>query len=426
MQNLTPILLALLLLPTACGERSEPTEASSEAETPSGTDIEMSKEERELLEALGYVYFSADEPTGETGVVRHDPERAFPGYSLYTIRHRCRAELVDMEGRVVHAWEKPPCRFWSTADLLPSGDLLVTGMDLTGNDRKESLDAMFALRLAWDGTERFKRAIPAHHDLEQTPRGDLLTLVGRYRTLPAVYPDAEVKDEWLTLLTPDGETIAEASVLEILQKTPEIFRMRKINARLRDERQAVELFHANSIEWMNRPELFGTHRVYGPNHILTCLRNQDTIAIIDWEARRLVWAWGKGKLELPHHPTLLANGNILLFDNGVRRRTSRVLEVDPRTDEIVWEYPGETGEPFFSANRGSNERLPNGNTLIADSDSGRAFEVTREGETVWEYLVPDVDDEGRRATIERIKRYPLEAFADRIGSPAEAAPLEGE
>ena len=45
------------------------------------------------------------------------------------------------------------------------------------------------------------------------------------------------------------------------------------------------------------------------------------------------------------------------------------------------------------------------NTLIANSDSGEAFEVTPEGEIVWRFLNPNSDEDGHRATIVRIHRY---------------------
>ncbi len=38
--------------------------------------------------------------------------------------------------------------------------------------------------------------------------------------------------------------------------------------------------------------------------------------------------------------------------------------------------------------RSAQERLPNGNTLITESDGGRLLEVTPAGEIVWEYLNP--------------------------------------
>ena len=55
--------------------------------------------------------------------------------------------------------------------------------------------------------------------------------------------------------------------------------------------------------------------------------------------------------------------------------------------------------------KGSNQRLPNGNTLIANSDPGEIFEVTPEGEKVWEFRTPHQDEQGHRAAIVRATRY---------------------
>jgi hypothetical protein len=411
----------LLLLSPLVGCGGESREPAAPEDPPSAAVADpppaaLTPEEREHLAALGYVDF-ADEPAAEgDGVVRLDPARAAPGYSLYSIRYRCRAELVALDGTLVAAWEHRPCGYWSTAELLPSGDLLVTGQDPVEGDG-EGLDAMYLLRLAWDGSVVWKAPIPAHHDAEITPSGDVLTVVAHYRRVPAVYPDAWVKDELLTLLGPDGAVREQRSILAMLQDTPDLLRIRKVGVQERHGRREVELFHANSVEWMHRPELAAKSPIYGLRNVLTCLRNQDAIAVFDWDARRLVWAWGRDELEFPHHPTVLDDGHVLVFDNGFRTGRSRVLEVDPLTDEIVWQYEGDADAPFFSKNRGSNQRLPNGNTLIADSDSGRAIEVTPEGEIVWELLAPYRNAEGHRATIERIHRHRPEAIAPLLPQP---------
>ena len=70
-------------------------------------------------------------------------------------------------------------------------------------------------------------------------------------------------------------------------------------------------------------------------------------------------------------------------------------------------------ESFFSPTRGSNQRLPNGNTFIADSDNGRLFEVTTEGEIVWEFLNPDVTKAGKRMPLYRSMRHSTE-FVKRL------------
>jgi len=65
-----------------------------------------------------------------------------------------------------------------------------------------------------------------------------------------------------------------------------------------------------------------------------------------------------------------------------------MIEFDPVTMAIVWEYAGTPETPFGSAIRGDQQRLANGNTLITESDTGRILEVTAEGDVVWEFRNP--------------------------------------
>ena len=84
-------------------------------------------------------------------------------------------------------------------------------------------------------------------------------------------------------------------------------------------------------------------------------------------------------------------------------KSSRVLELDPVRREIVWSFEGDPPESFFSKRRGSNQRLPNGNTLICESEKGRVFEVDTQGELVWEFWNPEVRED-RRKRIYRFMR----------------------
>jgi hypothetical protein len=90
-------------------------------------------------------------------------------------------------------------------------------------------------------------------------------------------------------------------------------------------------------------------------------------------------------------------GNILVFDNGQSSGQSTVVEIVPPVDanghyeltpgaafgpaEPEWTY---TAPGFFSEHLGGNQRLANGDTLIAESTSGRVFTVTPDGEVVFE------------------------------------------
>jgi hypothetical protein len=57
-----------------------------------------------------------------------------------------------------------------------------------------------------------------------------------------------------------------------------------------------------------------------------------------------------------------------------------LIEIEPVTGQIVWEYGYEyymrASSKFSGSSWGSAQRLPNGNTLSLDTHSGRIFEVT--------------------------------------------------
>ena len=67
---------------------------------------------------------------------------------------------------------------------------------------------------------------------------------------------------------------------------------------------------------------------------------------------------------------------------------SSVLEIDPATKQTVWEYKGKPRHTFFSPHISGCQRLASGNTLICEGVWGRIFEVTPEGDTVWDFVSP--------------------------------------
>jgi len=130
----------------------------------------------------------------------------------------------------------------------------------------------------------------------------------------------------------------------------------------------------------------------------------DLIGILNIEQEKIVWKWGPENVSKQHHPTLLESNNILIFDNGVDKKHSRIVEINPYSKKIVWEYKSNPPDKFFSLCRGANQRLPNGNTLITESDSGYVFEVTESGEIVWEFYNPETRNKKERAAIYRMMR----------------------
>ena len=85
------------------------------------------------------------------------------------------------------------------------------------------------------------------------------------------------------------------------------------------------------------------------------------------------WAMA-GSFRRQHDPDLLPNGHILVFDNlggDPACGRSRILELDPVTQAIVWSYAGCNGDRFYSEAWGEQQLLPNGNVLVTESYGGR-------------------------------------------------------
>jgi outer membrane protein assembly factor BamB len=171
------------------------------------------------------------------------------------------------------------------------------------------------------------------------------------------------------------------------------------------EGEPLDILHTNHVEVFDGA-LTGRSRIFRQGNTLISMRNINTIAIFNPETLSIEWLWGPSNLTFQHHPTLLGNGNLLMFDNGLKQ--SRVLELDPFARKVVWEY---THPSFFSQTRGSVQRLPNGNTLITESDTGHVFEVTPGGERVWEFANPTLDEQGNRAAIWRATRFAAEEIS---------------
>lgn len=345
----------------------------------------LTEDQRELvskLQAIGYLsgYEKAPELKGVTIYI---PEAAYNGLNLLTSGHSQEAVLMDMQGTILHAWSyafhdafsnspaplKRYSTFWRRVHLYENGDLLAIyeGIGLI----KLDIDS----NLLW--------AIPcgAHHDLFVDPSGLIYVLTREIKFLPRIHEDKPVLEDFITVINPDGKIVRQVSLLEAFERSTYASFLDKMP-------ESGDLFHTNTIEII-MDESFGDHSsIFAQGNVLLSLLTTNVIAILDMDKEMITWALS-GQWKRQHQPTLLANGNILLLDNcGGHLGMSKVIEINPFTQEIVWSYEGAPENGFFTNSCGSNQRLLNGNTLITESDSGRAFEVTPENRIVWEFYNP--------------------------------------
>ncbi len=376
----------------------------------------------EQLEALGYLSRSDQDVRGgaearvEAGLVVRDPERAASGFVLINPITQPRALLLNRLGVVKHSWEDPTCLNWTRAELQPNGDLLVIGKcekDLVAS----RYDKDNVSRYSWGGELLWRKPLRAHHDLDRSAEGELLVLGVALRKVE----ETRIFDHSLLHLSSEGELIRKYSIFDLLSSSPGIYRLplESKHPSAVKETGPVDLLHVNSVARMPFPSLEPLGGLYRDSCVLLSVRHQNLVAIVDLEREELVWAWGPGIVQYQHEATWLENGNVLVFDNGTDDRGySRIVEVDPRTDQITWEYRGDPPERFYSRGRGTAQALKNGNVLIASSNQGEVFEVTREGDVVWRYVVRGENDE---RLIVRALHYPRRWVVPHLVKKSEAS-----
>ena len=321
------------------------------------------------------------------GLTAYDPERAERGYVVYApMRGPGDVFVLDSEGTVAHKWQLPhPPGLYGY--LLPNGNLFFNGQVPDDNTagRFHSWDRFKGgamLEVDWDGHIVWEhRDADHHHDGRRTATGGAIYLTVEQMSeadatrVQGGIPGSDAEGMWADLIVEvdaDGKRIWEWHAQEHFDPETDAITVHD---------QRSEWTHGNTVVPLDE------------ERVLVSFRNISTVAIVEKASGEIVWRLGPEVLAQQHDPTLLPNGNVLIFDNGAFRPWialpfSRVIEVDPRSNEIVWEYQDAPLYAFFSPYISGARRLAGGNTLITEGFSGRMFQVTPEGEVVWEYVSP--------------------------------------
>ena len=370
----------------------------------SATDMETMRELADLPYLDGY------EPAPDLrNVTVHDAGRAFQGLNLVVSAHAPQAALMDMDGRVLHTWQREMEEgwaelpgvagregfgtFWRRARALPNGDLLAI------------YDRIGMIKLDRDSELIWSNPGGYHHDLFVAADGTIYTLSrherGEHDRFPMTGP---IEEDFVSILAPDGRELRRVSILSCFLDSD-------YQSVLASARTEGDVLHVNTIERMDG-RFAERHPLFARGCVLISTPTLNTIAVLDLEREQVVWALG-GMWKFQHQPTVVGDGNLLVFDNLGREGRSKVVEIDPLTQEVVWAYRGSPGRNFSSHFLGSCQRLPNGNTLITESTAGRAFEVTEEGDIVWEFVNPHRagEDEGLIASLLEVVRMGRDEFS---------------
>lgn len=423
------------------------------------------------------------------GTTIYNPEKAWNGYTLMQIQGYG-ATLVDMNGNVVKVWKDVqgfPNKLLPGGYLM--GSLGLRDPKFGYQDQTDLVQIDWDGKVVWkfdkkelvddDGDKRW--IARQHHDYQRegnpvgyyvpgmeckTDSGNTLILchediynkkISEHRLLNDVFIEVDWEGnivwEWHC-----DKHFNELGFDEIAKNAL----ARNPNNHENGGGQG-DWMHINSMSVLGPNKWYdeGDERFH-PDNIIWDAREANIMAIISKKTGKIVWKIGPdftqskelriiGQIIGQHHCHMIpkglpGEGNILIFDNGgwagygLPSRTSkdggksdvrdhsRVLEINPVTLELVWEFKGlvfggmlglVANSKFYSPLISSAQRLPNGNTLICEGCYRRLFEVTQENEVVWEFIAPF---KGMREMVYRAYRYPYD-YVPQVEKPVEV-PVE--
>lgn len=367
-----------------------------------------------LFAGSGYLSAAKALPGGNIAGSSVDPNAAMPGGGRVT--------QLDWDGNVVRQWdtnmhhdherEGNPCGYYAPGlePMVQSGKILVLESTHPDPEQTKHISRKFVKddmirELDWNGNELFRWECWKHFDqlgLDEWAKAGLD--MGRNYEGPDFMADA-LPEDWS---------------------------------------------HGNAVAWCGQNKWYDQGDLrFHPENIIADFRSLNITVIIarhphpegKWAEGDIIWRLGPdysqagddykvGQIIGQHQAHMIprglpGEGNLLIFDNGGAagygaliqglrdaqgnalgawpnkfRLFSRILEIDPVTKQVVWEYKQPNlsqdldgdgkilgnEKLFFSNLMSGMQRLPNGNTLITEADVGRIFEVTTSGEVVWEYV----------------------------------------
>lgn len=350
-------------------------------------------------------------PFRKTGLTYRD-SRSFGGYTIITPIGGDSVYLLDIDGRIVHQWKvlsfQPGYGY-----LLPGGNLLVRGQQVVDEVVKLGEPAGKAdilLELDWDSNEiwRWEHAT-FHHDMARLPNGNTLVII--WESMPeelAKKIKGGLSPEEVETITGNKEFMSFALQGVGVGGRPRLKGMlTDALLEINPAGESVHIWHAHEhfdpdvdtlcpidfpFEWTH----INSVEMTPDGNVLICSQKLDKIMKISWPEGTVLWKWGGlGLVSHPHDVTFTPDGTVLIFDNGSKHQPiarSRVIEIDMKTDKIIWQYIPSPVFSMVSMHIAGSERLENGNTLICEGESGRIFEVNRDCEICWEWISPFVYD----------------------------------
>lgn len=296
-------------------------------------------------------------PDPEFSVDIYKPDKVWPGTTLFADYHKqgmARIVEVNMKGEIVWEYVLPNelTRYTNPGfdvELLPNNNILFL------LPSKGAYEVNRKGNIVWSYFDN-----KVSHDADRLPNGNTLLNFGAEDQKG----DAQVKE-----VNPEGKVVWSWRAKDIFDNPPY------------DTVYFQGWTHANAV-------------IRLPNgDTVVNLRNFNLTVAINPQGK-VAWQYDWGSIGTsPHEPEVLPNGNILVClhpePGQVVPTPDQVVEVNPKTKEIIWQYM--TRKPrFILGETRDTDRLPNGNTLI--NDGVNILEVTPAKEIVWRFNIKSLSE----------------------------------
>ncbi|WP_241148080.1 aryl-sulfate sulfotransferase [Lacinutrix jangbogonensis] len=421
-------------------------------------------------------------------------EDSYNGYTLLSPIRSTETYLINNCGEVINQWSSTFLP-GASVYLLEDGSLLRTGKVNNSEINLGGLGGKIELfdwngNIIWEYLHS-STTFSQHHDIYPLPNGNILMLSAEIMTQqeaiqagrdPLLLSDGKLYNEQILELEPVG--INQANIVwewnikdhliqdldinkdnfGIIENNPQLLNINFLNG----GNPVANWLHINSIQFSETLDqiILSSRKlseIYIIDHSTTTLEASSSNGGTYNKGGDFLYRWGNleayGKgtnanqtLDSQHYPhwipdSLTDEGKIMIFNNGNSTGISSLEIINPPTSlpgEYIynttngygpltseWNYTSPIPTDFFSSILSSGQRLPNGNTLICDGDSGYFIEIDNNKDIVWEYVNPDTADgilsQGETPTtnfVFRALKFPLDypAFIGRDLTPGD--PIE--
>jgi hypothetical protein len=360
------------------------------------------------------------------GLTRFDPDRASPGLTLMAgfFGDANELRLVELDGTIVRSW---PARYFEAfpepTHIAP--ERLVPAREWNTNIHGSLAlpDGSVVFNYNYNGTVKLDRCgevvwtVPrmTHHSLELASDGGFWVPGRRYLETGGDFPlfEGPYEEDFILKISPAGEVVSETSVPKLLFDGG-LLPLWLANGQywVRNV-PTVELVHLNDIEELSA-DMAAAFPQFDAGDLVISLRQLNLVFVVDPDTRAIKWRQ-TGPWIRQHDPDFRPDGTISIFNNnaddtddGSILGGSSIVVVDPETGAVSTTYGGSAEQPMYTHLRGGHQYLENGNILITEDGGGRVFEITPDGEVVWEYI--NRYDEESVARVSLALRYPPDYF----------------